>query len=349
MSNSLLSAVGSIPGAIRSALMSLSDQRLLFCAAGLGVAVASWMWWRKRYSVELEQVGVVSQLLIYPIKSCRGVSVQEADCTTLGLRSGELKDRHWLVVTEEGNMITGRQEPRMVLISMNDRGDSLCLEAPGMEELLIPVSLPKSNVIWDCRVFGKDIQGRDCGEEASKWLTSYFQSSQPYHLVHFEPEVMRPRKSKDMVNVFRDKDVIAYPDASPIMLLSETSIEDLNKHLEQPVTLKNFRPCIVVSGCEAYAEDSWDDIRVGNSRLKRVMACGRCIFTTVDPDTGVLSRKEPLDTLKILRKSDPSVQHLYNSSPLFGQYYGVEQTGVLKVGDPVYRVIQRRQHRVHHK
>ncbi|KAM4809230.1 mitochondrial amidoxime-reducing component 1-like [Rhinophrynus dorsalis] len=339
MSNSLLSAVGSFPGAIRSALMSLSDQRLLFCAAGLGVAVASWMWWRKRYSVELEQVGVVSQLLIYPIKSCRGVSVQEADCTTLGLRSGELKDRHWLVVTEEGNMITGRQEPRMVLISVNGRADSLCLEAPGMEELLIPVSPPKSNVVRDCRVFGSDIQGRDCGEEASKWLTSYFQSSQPYHLVHFESEVMRPRKSKDAEKLFRDKDVIAYPDASPIMLLSETSLEDLNRRLDQPVTLGNFRPCIVVSGCEAFAEDSWDDVRVGTTRLKRVMACGRCILTTVNPNTGVLTRKEPLDTLRTFRKSDPTLSNIYKTAPLFGQYYGVEQTGVLRVGDPVYRVI----------
>ncbi|KAM4809237.1 mitochondrial amidoxime-reducing component 1-like [Rhinophrynus dorsalis] len=343
MSSSLLSAVENISGAMRSALLSFPRQRLpLFCAAGLGVtAVVSWMWWRKRSShhVELEQVGVVSQLLIYPIKSCRGVSVQEADCTTLGLRSGELKDRHWLVVTEEGNMVTGRQEPRMVLISVNARGDSLCLEAPGMEELLIPVSLPKSNVVRDCRVFGRDIQGRDCGEEASQWLTSYFQSSQPYHLVQFESEVMRPRKSKDVDKLFRDTDVIAYPDASPIMLLSETSLEDLNSRLDQPVTLGNFRPCIVVSGCEAFAEDSWDDVRVGTTRLKRVMACGRCIFTTVNPNTGVLTRKEPLDTLRTFRKGDPTLSNIYKTAPLFGQYYGVEQTGVLRVGDPVYRVI----------
>lgn len=26
--------------------------------------------------------------------------------------------------------------------------------------------------------------------------------------------------------------------------------------------------------------------------------CGRCIMTTVDPDTGVIDRKEPLETLK---------------------------------------------------
>ncbi|XP_063813631.1 mitochondrial amidoxime-reducing component 1-like [Pseudophryne corroboree] len=342
MSSSLHSPLGSISGVAQSAVQNLSRHRLaLLCAAGLGVtAVASWMWW-KRNRLELRHVGTVSQLIIYPIKSCRGVSVQEAECIDLGLVNEELEDRHWLVVTEDGHMVTGRQEPRMVLISVTGCGDSLCLEAPGMEKLVVPVPLPKSNKVLDCRVFGSDIQGRDSGEEASIWLTSYFQSSKPYRLVHFESGMMKPRKSNDKEKLFRDKDLIAYPDASPIMLLSETSLEDLNKRMEQPVSLGNFRPCIVVSGCQAFAEDGWDDVKVGTTRLKRVMACGRCILTTVDPNTGVLSRKEPLDTLRTFRQSDPSLSHLYKTSPLFGQYYGVEQTGRLRVGDPVYHVVRR--------
>ncbi|XP_075436915.1 mitochondrial amidoxime-reducing component 1-like [Ascaphus truei] len=348
MSDSLLSRAASVSVALRSALQSLPRQRLPWlCAAGLGLAAAaaSWMWWRRRGEhVELRQVGTVSQLLVYPVKSCRGVSVQEAECTVLGLRSGELRDRQWLVVTEEGHMVTGRQEPRMVLISVSDRGDSMSLGAPGMEELLVPVSLPKSNKVKDCRVFGTDIQGRDSGEEASRWLTSYFKSSQPYHLVHYESGGMQPRRSKDMDQLFRETDVIAYPDASPVMLLSEASLEELNRRLSQPVTLGNFRPCIVVSGCQPFVEDTWDDVKVGTTRLKRVMACGRCILTTVDPDTGVLTRKEPLDTLRTFRMCEPSMSHVHKNSPLFGQYYGVEKTGALRVGDPVYQEIRREQH-----
>ncbi|XP_075042930.1 mitochondrial amidoxime-reducing component 1-like [Mixophyes fleayi] len=327
---------------IQSAVQNFPRHRLpMLCATGLGVAaIASWMWWRRRNRVELRLVGTVSQLIIYPIKSCRGISVQEAECLELGLRNGELEDRHWLVVAEDGHMVTGRQEPRMVLISVTGCGDSLCLQGTGMEKILVPISQPKSNKVLDCRVFGLDIQGRDCGDEVSQWLTSYFQSSKPYRLVHFESEVMKPRKSKAVERPFRDKDIIAYPDASPIMLLSETSLEDLNNRMEQPVSLGNFRPGIVVSGCEAFAEDSWDDVRVGTTSLKRVMACGRCILTTVDPNTGILSRKEPLDTLRTFRQSDASLSHLYKTSPLFGQYYGVEQTGRLRVGDPVYHAVR---------
>uniref|UniRef100_A0A8C5LSE2 MOSC domain-containing protein n=1 Tax=Leptobrachium leishanense TaxID=445787 RepID=A0A8C5LSE2_9ANUR len=344
MSSSPGSHASSLTGAVRSAGQVFPRHGLpLLCAAGVGLtALASWMWWRRKREeiLEIKEVGIVSQLLIYPIKSCRPVSVPEADCIKLGLIKGDLRDRHWLVITEDGHMVTGRQEPRIVLISVSVQGDSLCLDAPGMEEkLLVPMSLPKSNKVHDCRVFGVDIQGRDCGEEASRWFTSYFQSGKPYRLVHFEEQTMRPRKAKDSEVLFRDKDVVAYSDASPIMLLSETSLEDLNKRLEEPISMMNFRPCIVVSGCEAFAEDEWHDITVGTCRLKRVMACGRCILTTVNPDTGVLTRKEPLDTLRTFRKSDPTLSHIYKASPLFGQYYAVEQIGRLSVGDPVYQVI----------
>ncbi|XP_044148548.1 mitochondrial amidoxime-reducing component 1-like [Bufo gargarizans] len=333
-----------ISGAIQSVAEIFQRHRLpLLCAAGVGVtAVASWMWWRRKCGehVELRKVGTVSQLLIHPIKSCQAISVQEAECLELGLRHEELWDRHWLVVTEEGQMVTGRQEPRIVLISVTGCGDSLCLEAPGMEKIMVPVVQPKSNKILDCRVFSCDIQGRDCGDEVSRWLTSYFQSSGPYRLVHFEPDMMKPRKSKNAERPFREKDIVAYPDASPIMLLSETSLEELNRRLEEPVSLANFRPCIVVSGCEAFSEDGWDDVKVGTARLKRVMACGRCILTTVNPKTGVLTRQEPLDTLRTFRLSDESLSHLYKKAPLFGQYYGVDKIGKLRVGDPVYQVVR---------
>jgi len=37
--------------------------------------------------------GVVSQLHIFPIKSCHGIPVEEADAQKMGLVNGELQDR----------------------------------------------------------------------------------------------------------------------------------------------------------------------------------------------------------------------------------------------------------------
>lgn len=47
---------------------------------------------------------------------------------------------------------------------------------------------------------------------------------------------------------------IAYSDASPLLILSEASLADLNSRLEKKVKAMNFRPNIVISGCGVYAE-----------------------------------------------------------------------------------------------
>ncbi|XP_033499487.2 mitochondrial amidoxime-reducing component 1-like [Epinephelus lanceolatus] len=288
-----------------------------------------------RKSEKVVRVGVVSQLLVYPLKSGKAVSVALAECHKLGLKFGELQDRHWLVVTEDGHMVTGRQQPRLVLVSLTCDGGHVCLNGPNMEELRFPFKQPDSSVI-DCRVFGNDIQGRDCGDEASRWLTRYLGEEDTFRLVHFEPQMRarNPVESEPMCPQFE----VAYPDVAPVMLLSESSVKDLSSKLEKEVTVERFRPNIVISDCEAFDEDSWEEVQIGSVRLQRVMSCGRCVFTTVDPETGIITRKEPLETLKSYRQCKPSEKHIYKSSPLFGQLHIVKETGILQVGDVVYKI-----------
>ena len=49
---------------------------------------------------------------------------------------------------------------------------------------------------------------------------------------------------------------VAYPDCSPVMILSEASLTDLNTRMEKKVKIDNFRPNIVVTGCSAFEEVS---------------------------------------------------------------------------------------------
>jgi len=58
--------------------------------------------------------------------------------------------RHWLVITEDGHMVTGRQQPAMVLVSLTCEGDQLCLNGPNMEELRFLFQL-SDNAVIDCR------------------------------------------------------------------------------------------------------------------------------------------------------------------------------------------------------
>ncbi|OPJ72252.1 mitochondrial amidoxime reducing component 2 [Patagioenas fasciata monilis] len=256
----------------------------------------------------------------------------------MGLQSGELRDRFWLVTKEDGHMVTARQEPRLVLISVGSEDGYLTLEAPEMKKVCVPVKLPRKNPVRNCRVFGLDIQGRDCGDEVAQWISTFLNSG-PYRLVHFESSMV-PRKSKDIINLFRTTDEVAYPDCSPVLIISEASLEDLNTRLEKKVKIENFRPNILVADCGAFEEDTWEDILIGDVELKGTVCCARCILTTVNPDTGVLDRKEPLETLKSYRLCDPSERHIHKSSPLFGKYFAVDKTGTIRVGDPVYKMVQ---------
>lgn len=55
-----------------------------------------------------------------------------------------------MVVTDDGHMVTGRQEPRLVLVSLACEGGRVCLSGPDMEELQFPIAQPDNPVI-DCR------------------------------------------------------------------------------------------------------------------------------------------------------------------------------------------------------
>uniref|UniRef100_A0A3Q3XBC3 MOSC domain-containing protein n=1 Tax=Mola mola TaxID=94237 RepID=A0A3Q3XBC3_MOLML len=323
------------------AVSVLSQNRgaaLLVGGAGVALLGLGLVYKYLRRPEKVVPVGVVSKLLIHPLKSGKAVSVELAECLKIGLKFGQLQDRHWLVVTEGGNMVTGRQQPRLVLVSLTCDGGCICLNGPNMEELRLPVKLSDEPVI-NCRVFGDHIQGRYCGDEASHWLTRYLGGEKTFLLVHFEPQ-MKARRPEEGGPLFPKCEQVAYPDVGPVMLLSESSIQDLSSKLENEVTVERFRPNIVISDCEAFEEDSWEEIQIGSVRLQRLMSCGRCIFTTVDPETGIIAKKEPLETLKSYRLCKPSERHIYKSSPLFGQLLTVKKTGVLFVGDVVYKVIR---------
>ncbi|XP_053565339.1 mitochondrial amidoxime reducing component 2 isoform X1 [Bombina bombina] len=322
---------------------ALSRHRtLILCAAAFGASVAvGWFLCaskKKSKKRKLQKVGEVSQLFIHPIKSMRGVSLSEAECEEFGLKNGNLKDRHWLVVTESKVHVSARQEPRMVLISVSCNKDHLVLNAPEMEDLKIPLILPKTNSVSICKVWGNEVPGRDCGEDASHWITNFLKAKQVYRLMHFENK-MKPRNPKNEYPTYTENDQVAYPDLSPLLLLSEASLDDLNTKLQKKVTIRHFRPNIVITGCSAFEEDSWKEMQIGNHvTLKQVMPCPRCILTTVDPDTGVIDMKEPLETLRSYRLCDTADKEVYKDSPLFGHFLRIEKNGKIKVGDPVYQI-----------
>lgn len=95
-----LSALSAGPGGVAmSGLWGAAGparQGWLWGAAALlamGALLGAWRWAGRRRRRRLQRVGTVLRLFVYPVKSCRGVSVRRAQVTPMGLRCGELRDR----------------------------------------------------------------------------------------------------------------------------------------------------------------------------------------------------------------------------------------------------------------
>ncbi|WP_224245036.1 MOSC domain-containing protein [Hyalangium gracile] len=260
---------------------------------------------------------VLAQLFIHPIKSTRGLSLTRATAEPMGLEH----DRRWMLVRPDGSFITGREFPSLVRVSAVPTEGGLRLSAPEQPELHVPAP-PAGAERLDVTIWNDRCSAARAGKDAERWFSQYL--GQPIVLVRVDARTERPVDPR----YARPEDHVGFPDAFPLLLLSRASVEELNRRMPRPVTVENFRPNLVVEGCEPFAEDGWKRLRIGDVELEVVKPCGRCVFTTVDPLTGEKARDgEPLRTLATFRRQDGQV--------MFGQNVLVRRPGTLQVGAPV--------------
>ncbi|ELU17202.1 hypothetical protein CAPTEDRAFT_226823 [Capitella teleta] len=286
-------------------------------------------------------VGQVSRITLFPVKSMKGVDYEELQCCVRGCfdPEDEVFDRTWMVTDNHHRFVTARQQPKLLTIQPSFIGDDFLLDAPGMDSLIIPkVPCPHGHDSVTSVVWGEKVKAYDAGEKAAAWLSVYLGDAfrLVFHPQHFESRDLNRRADK-WCSEAKDEDQIIYQDLFPYLLLSEASVDDLNSRLENPISVDNFRPNIVVSGCSAYDEDKWEDIYIGDARLVNVKPCNRCVLTTVDPVKGV---KDPnLEPLKTLRKYRLWKEE-FKDSPMFGINLLSSREGKIKVGDSVYATIK---------
>jgi uncharacterized protein YcbX len=229
-------------------------------------------------------------------------------------------DRRMMVVTPEGEFLTQREYPRLALVAPKLENGTLKLSAPNYDSLQLGIQT--SGTPWLVNVWkSKGVHAIDQGEEAAVWFSDWLGTS--VRLVHVADGYKRLVNEVYAVN---DDDHTGFADGYPILLTSEEGLQDLNSRLESPVPMNRFRPNIVVKGCEPFAEDTWNRIRIGNVELAVVKPCARCEVTTIDKDTLERS-KEPLKTLGRYRKQ--------KLGAIFGQNVIPLSEGSIRVGMPV--------------
>jgi uncharacterized protein len=263
----------------------------------------------------------LSALHVYPIKSCGGIAVHEWEVDERGLRH----DRRWMLVDETGCFMSQRRFPRMALIGVRIEHDGLIVDAPEMPSLNVPFQ-PQAGRLVLVRVWDDLVESLTVSDDADRWFEEFL--GVRCRLVYLPDRSLRPVDPA----YGGPGDQVGLADGFPFLLISEASLADLNARLEQPVPMNRFRPNLVISGCEPFAEDAWKLVRIGRITFRVVKPCSRCTITTVDQRTATTS-KEPLRTLTRFRRAGSKV--------FFGQNLIHDETGTLHTGDPV-EVVQAR-------
>ncbi len=257
----------------------------------------------------------LSQLHVYPIKSTTGISLNRSHVSPRGLSF----DRDFILRDPKGRFITARTHPKLVRVEASLTPGGLLLSAPGMPNLAVSYAA-FSDQYLDVKVWGSEISAQHCQTDADHWFTAYLETE--CQLVYFGEQSQREVDG-------HEGQPVSFADGYPLLLISQGSLNDLNSKCPAPISFAHMRPNLVISSIAPFAEDSWSQIRIGEVEFDVVEACSRCVFTTVDPKTGVRNEfKEPLKTLKQYRRDE-------KGEVFFGQNLIPRNQGVIRVGDSV--------------
>ncbi|KAI0076832.1 hypothetical protein K474DRAFT_1597320 [Panus rudis PR-1116 ss-1] len=237
----------------------------------------------------------VSKLLIHPVKSCRGISVQEVKYTPEGLEN----DRKWCIVdAEKHTVITAREVSKLVLIQTrldvdpsDPHGGRLVITVPmknGPVVLSVPINptpdvLKSWPIVSDCTMFGiftvdgYIVQPLSSSERSPSDVFSEYVGKNALFL-------MKGPAARECPPTYAFPDLKAhsvFQDAYPLLVASEESLEALSDRIKQAaqigddqpgkigglnreiwkdgnIKMERFRPNIVFKGAGVpFAEDTW--------------------------------------------------------------------------------------------
>ncbi|MBF9003184.1 hybrid-cluster NAD(P)-dependent oxidoreductase [Vibrio nitrifigilis] len=259
-------------------------------------------------------LATLAQINVYPVKSLGGVSLSQAWVEFQGLTF----DRRFMVATPSGEMITARKYPQMVKVTSVLTPEGLIFSAPDQA----PLTLRYRDMVREevaATVWKDSFSAYTTTSEADQWFSDLLGITVT---LLFTGEQSNRHREKVGHNV-------SFADGYPVLVISQESLDELNKRSSESHVMDQFRTNLVVSGAEPFVEDTWKRIRIGEVEFESVKPCQRCILTTVDVATGDFrTSKEPLKTLAKFRADE-------TGGVYFGQNLVAKNEGIISVDDPI--------------
>jgi uncharacterized protein YcbX len=253
---------------------------------------------------------VLSQILIYPVKSLDGVSVREARINAGGILEG---DRSYALFDSDGKYVNAKRTPRIQLLraEFDSTFEMIILDAPGADHVR-HFSLVEPDALND-------------------WLSKFFGFP-----VYVKRETTRG---------FPDDRTAPGP-----TICSEASLREVTAWfpgLTLESARRRFRTNLELSGAEPFGEDRLFGLpdtkrpfRLGDVKFCGHNPCQRCVVPSRDPDKAEATAQFQKKFTEMRQKTLPPW-----SQPLrFNHYYrfavntsipGTESGKMLRVGDRV--------------
>ncbi len=259
----------------------------------------------------------VAAINLYPVKATRGVPVETAQVELAGLRH----DRRWAIVDLDGTRLSAREHDSLLAVTATPLEDGgIVLSANGQESLGVPA--PIEGPLRTTDISGVP-EAVDAGDAAAAWFSERLDT-----LVRLVWQADPDGRPMSLKHGGTGHESLNLADTGPLHLTSSASLAQLNEWIDGvPVGMQRFRPNVVIDGIEeAFAEDHWREIRIGDVSYRISEHCDRCMVPTIDPDT-LVHGKEPIRTLAKYRKWAGKTWFGIRIIPLL--------SGTLSVGDEV--------------
>lgn len=306
----------------------------------------------------------IIELRVYPVKSCRGISIRKTNMQMHGLDL----DRQWMFVDAKTHQfLTIRENPRMTLIktTISEDGKYLILSV-GDEQVRIDAYpsqeyLTKNLKLVPVKIWSDNTDGYMYGPEVNDVFSRFL--GQEVRLVYKGPtdRILAANAKPELLGRTQST---YFPDEMPLLIASDASITELNSRLtekgEKAITIERFRPNIIVSGNQPWSEDSWHTVQIasppsssssntapGEKEQKPIIIdvvarCARCQVPNVDPTTAEKHKREPWNTLMSYRRVDEGSKY----KPCFGMHSVPRNEGEIEVGMQLEVLIETDKHKI---
>ena len=131
----------------------------------------------------------INALYVYPVKSCGGITVEELELLPYGPRH----DRMLVIVDEDGQAITQREEPRLSLVRTAFSEQSLVIRFPPWTESISTPLEREAGEEREAVVWGDTCLGIDEGNEIAEAFSTFL--NRPCRVVRYTPKNPRLRMS----------------------------------------------------------------------------------------------------------------------------------------------------------